>query len=197
MSYHDPSWSLTDDALTLILHAENDIAESTRLGHSRPWTRLGQLGGPQADELWRLETAILRMVSTVEAYTDAASKYYFNVLSLPLPEMPPSWPGRKKYYKKEHSIDLEACTAWGQVSAGINLRNCLAHGLGNLTEKLIKEESLGKQMAVIDVTVSGNRMHTAVGTVPQLASGCRRFILDLESRLVRKLQNQSTGDTKS
>jgi hypothetical protein len=183
----DPSWTLTDDALVLILHAENDTPENVPTGQALTGMRLGQLGGTRTDELWRRETAVLRLISTVEAYTDAASKLFFTKKSLSRPKLPFSWPGRIKYYKEEHAIDLKACDGWGEVEAGIDLRNCLAHGLGNLTEVLLSEKFLGKRMDLIDVSVGGNRMHSTVETVPKLASGCRCLVLDIERELVGRL----------
>ena len=59
--------------------------------------RLGQLGGTRTDELWRRETAVLRLISTVEAYTDAASKFFFTKKSLTSPKLPFTWPGRLKF----------------------------------------------------------------------------------------------------
>lgn len=188
MSDLNPSWSLTDDALTLILHAANDIVENVSTDRSHAaGLRVGQLGGTKTDELWRRETAVLRLVSTVEAYTDAASKLFFTKKSLPSPKSPFTWPERLKRYKNEHAIDLKACDGWGEVEAGINLRNCLLHGLGNLTEVLLAEEFLGKRMKSIDVSVGGNRMRSTVDTVPKLASGCRRLVLDIEKELVTHL----------
>jgi hypothetical protein len=183
----DPSWSLTDDALVLILHAENDISEKVSTDRSLTGMRPGQLGGTMADELWLRETAVLRLISTVEAYTNAASALFFTKKSLTSPEPPLTWPQRIKHYKKKHTIDLEARDGWHQVQAGIDLRNCLAHGLGNLTELLLCKEELGVGMEHIDVSVSGNRMHPTMTTVPKLAAGCRSFVLAIEQKLVALL----------
>lgn len=187
MTNLDPSWSLTDDALVLILHAENDIVENVPTGRAHAGMRLGKLGGTKTDELWRRETAVLRLISTVEAYADAASQSFFTKKSLISPRSPRAWSERLKHYKNEHTIDLKACDGWEQVEAGIDLRNCLAHGLGNLTVVLLSEKSLGKRMQLIDVSVGGNRMHSTVETVPKLASGCRRLVLDIEKELIARL----------
>jgi hypothetical protein len=187
MTGSDPSWSLTDDALVLILHAENDITENEPTGRPLTGMRLGQLGGTTTDELLRRETAVLRLISTVEAYTDTASRFFWTKKSLTPPKLPFTWPQRLKYYNKEHTIDLAACDGWAQVEAGIDLRNCLAHGLGNLTEVLLAKKFLGKRMEFIDVSIGGNRMHSTVETVPKLASGCRRLVLDIEKELVTQL----------
>lgn len=183
----DPSWSLTDDALVLILHAENDISEKVSTDRYLTKMRLGQLGGTMADEFWLRETAVLRLISTVEAYTNAASELFFTKQASPLPQPPFTWPQRIKHYRNKHSIDLKALDGWDQVEAGIDLRNCLAHGLGNLTDLLLSEEALGVRMRHIDVSVSGNRMHPTMTTVPKLAAGCRSFVLDIEQGLIAQL----------
>lgn len=187
MTDFDPSWSLTDDALVLILHAENDIAEKVPTHLFSIGMRPGKLGGTVTDESWLRETATLRLISTVEAYTNAASEFFFTKKMLPLPKSPFTWPQRVKHYKDEHSIDLEVRNGWEQVQAGIDLRNCLVHGLGNLTELLLSDVALGNRMKHIDVGVGGNRMHPTITTVPKLAAGCRSFVLDIERQLIAML----------
>lgn len=188
MTNVDPSWSLTDDALTLILHAENDIVENNLVDQLVADARPGQLGGTVASKSWQRETAILRLVSTVEAYTNSASELFHAKKSLPLPKLPLKWrPDRIKYYKKVHGIELELRDGWESVDAGIDLRNCLAHGLGNLTPLLLSDPMLTVRAKNIDVTVSGNRMYYTATTVPKLARGCRSFVLDIERQLVASL----------
>lgn len=187
MTGQDPTWSLTDDALVLILHAEHDITAQA-IGRRRPvGMRLGHLGGAAVDVQWQIETAVLRLVSTVEAYVNAVSEHFLTMKSQPMPKPPFTWPQRVDYYTTVHAIDLKACAGWDFVGAGISLRNCVAHGLGNLTDLLLHDKDLGKKVGAIDVLVSGNRMHCTPTTVPQLASGCRALVLDVERRLVAQL----------
>ncbi|MFJ8963650.1 hypothetical protein ACIRG5_30100 [Lentzea sp. NPDC102401] len=140
-----------------------------------------------ASALVRRETAVLRLISTVEAYTNTASEFFFTSHGLPVPKPPFTWPTRIRHYANEHSIDLTAFASWNQVKAGIDLRNCLAHGLGNLTDLLMADQALGSQMKHIDVNIGGNRMHTTMATIPKLATGCRHFVLYLEEKLVAQL----------
>lgn len=187
MADPDPAWSLTDAALVLILHAENDITEKVPTERRLTGRRPAKLGGTITDQALRRETAVLRLISTVEAYANDASELYFTKKSLPSPSAPFSWPKRVDHYNKQHAIDLKACDGWEQVDAGIALRNCLAHGLGNLTQLLLAKQGLGNRMKHIDVSVGGGRMHTTMTTVPKLASGCRRFVLEVEAKLVALL----------
>lgn len=149
--------------------------------------RVGQLGGATAADEWRRETAVLRLIAAVEAYTNSASAFLFAQQVLPAPKEPFTWPQRKVYFKKNHTIELIMLSGWDEVEAGIDLRNCLAHGLGNLTELLVTEKELGTRMRRISVNVGGNRLHTTVETVPILADACQEYVLALERELVKHL----------
>jgi hypothetical protein len=188
MTSVDPRWSITDDALSLILHAQSGLSEAESASNQDAvLMRVGKLGGEMASTLVRRETAVLRLISTVEAYANAASEFFLLSRGLPVPKMPFTWPIRVKHYANVHSIDFEACASWKHVAAGIDLRNCLAHGLGNLTDTLMTDQELGSQMKHIDVSIGGNRMHTTRATVPKLSKGCRHFVLWLEERLVLQI----------
>ncbi|GAA5152509.1 hypothetical protein GCM10023340_32960 [Nocardioides marinquilinus] len=186
MTSDDPAWSLTDDALVLILHA-GDVHDSLRAPDTFSTLRPGQLGGATERQAWPRETAVLRLIATVEAFANAASELSFRLKGLPVPKEPFTWPARKKHYTLYHGFSLESCDGWRPVEAGIDLRNCLAHGLGNLTDLLLKDESLGARMKELDVVVSGNRMHFARSTVPTLVIACRKFVRSLEQQLVAQL----------
>lgn len=189
MNRPTPSWNLTDNALALILHAEHGMSRKI-LESNTPHIsglRRGYLADTAINDLWQQEAAVLRIISTVEAYTDAASEEFFAKRGSLAPKTPMTWKARAKHYTNHHQIDLHACDGWPEVDAGVALRNCLAHGLGNLTQLLMSEGSLGMKMLLIDVTVGGNRMHTTDATVPKLASACRRFVMDVERKLVALL----------
>lgn len=187
MTGQEVSWSLTDDALVLILHAEHSMVGKSVSQPIAPRMRVGQLGGALADEEWLRETAVLRLISTVETYVNAATAQAHTLKSLPKQKPPFNWGARLKLYDQAHSIDLSNLNGWQRVHAGIALRNCLAHGLGNLTELLRGEERLGDRMKPIEVTVAGNRMHMTVNTVSILAQGCRDFISQLDTKLAASL----------
>lgn len=181
MTNVDPAWSLTDDALALILHAENDISRKGS-GAGLPSVRMrdGRIGGPVTEELWLREIAVLRLVTTIEGYANSACGHF----KIGGTAAPFSWPPRKKHYRDEHSIDLELLDGWQLVDAGIDLRNCVAHGLGNITEKQLGDLKLGVKARSIDVSIAGGRLHSTGATVPLLANACRRFVLDLERAIL-------------
>lgn len=187
----EPAWALTDEALVLVLHAESDMTRATATSGSelfRGPPRRDMLTAARLDVLWLRESAVLRLVSTVEAYTDAASRRCTDLKGLQPPAKPPfSWDQRIKHYSSTHAIDLTTCAGWREVQAGVNLRNCLAHGLGALTPYLLADPDIGQQMLSIHVDVHSGRMHSRTTTVPLLGAACREYVLDLESQLLGTL----------
>lgn len=140
-----------------------------------------------SESLWRKDAAILRLVSAVEAFTNAASDYWFEQVRMPPPSAPFTWPARVKHYRREHNIDLSALPAWKQVEAGVDLRNCLAHGLGQLTPQLARDERIVARMKSIDVVVAGSMMRLGPETVSKLTTACVAFVRAVEAELVSSL----------
>lgn len=182
----EPAWTLTDEALALILHAESDIARQVAgLEPSTATFGRGRLTAARGDVQRSRESAVLRLISTIEAYTDAASNHWLLMKGMHLPAKPPlSWPQRIKHFADKHKLDLTNCAGWNAVDAGINLRNCLAHGLGVLTPYLLADPDVAQRMRAIHVDVHGGRMHPRPTTVPLLAGAARNYVVDLESNLI-------------
>ena len=200
MSWNEPVWALTDEALALTVHAEHDILREQEAHPNTNADRAGGLAGSGAaggstrlrasmrGVQWTRETAVVRLVSAVESYTDEVSNLWLTKKSLPMPaKAPATWKDRCKEYVATQSIDLTACSAWDKVQAGVELRNSVAHGLGALTRVQQSDEDITAMMAQIDVDVHSGRMHPRPTTVPVLARACRDYILDLETRLVATL----------
>lgn len=196
-----PRFALTDDALRLLLHAERSIAVTKIYPSARSTNSLTsisnrrRLHGSTVDVEWRRETAILRLVSTVEAFIDAASTSQMsrrvepNGLTIEklledfAKDSSMSWNKRCQTYSRYHGFGLEQCDGWKELNAGIDVRNCLAHGLGGLTPHLRRKKNLHQVVQVLDVSVGGNRMHLTPKTVPLLGDVCRRFVTSVDSKL--------------
>lgn len=192
-----PQYALTDDALRIILHAEHTIGTPflPRPAWGARSPRGGGLSASTRDIDWRRETAVLRLVSVVEAYVDAASTLRMSGLvtttSPTVGQMledfakdtSMTWSRRSDAYKRYHGFKLEACDRWKQLEAAIDLRNCLAHGLGTLTPHLRRKHRLSEALQPLEVTVTGNRMRVGTRTVPILAQVCREFVTSLDSKL--------------
>lgn len=186
----EPAWAITDNALAVVLHAESDIAA---LASARNPGSATELRYPQRARAfvsfertgWARESAVMRMITAVESYTDAASDVCLRHRNLPTRTKTLwSWDERQKYFKATHGIAIDSLATWEEVNAGIDLRNSLAHGFGQLTDRLLNEPNLFGQQKKIHVDVHGGRLHMRSTTVPVLAESCRRFVRDLENELV-------------
>jgi hypothetical protein len=187
-------FELTDSALRLIIHAEHDIA-ATNLATSAERITASSFGVPNSPEHWRRELALLRIVSTIEAYVDAVSNIRMRRLTSDANKLTSrlvddfevssgkTWSDRHETYVNYHGFSLKSCNGWNGVSAGIEVRNCLVHGLGNLTAQQRGKANLGQLVRAIDVTVGGNRMHLTARTIPKFARGCTLFVRSVDATI--------------
>lgn len=147
-----PLTSLGDAAILLTRSALLDYeATSPRLlgcGRiSRSSTALGTLDLGNA----RAQACMFRIVTIVEAYTDAALELMFRscvpasslaalrLLDAHLLDATLTWSARKKSFLDHHALSLgDAKTGfpqWSRLDGMIEVRNAVAHGLGSLTRQ--------------------------------------------------------------
>lgn len=190
-----PKLALTDAAARLIRHATTDIPEQG--AQTRPPGRIlrNALGASTDPGQWLMEAALLRLISIIEAYVDAVSMFRMGlvvdssqVLVARMLEdfekgSSGTWQQRHDSYESYHKFSLKSRSGWGAVSAGIEVRNCLAHGLGNLTAQQRGKTNLPAAVSQIGVTVGSNRMHLSATTIHTLGSGCDEFIRDIDSAI--------------
>lgn len=189
------SFAISDSAISLIAHAQSEIAT-----HPHPTVRVGRIttngfGASTTPEQWLRETAILRIVSVIEAFVDALSMHRMGklvdsgdvVVARMLREFElsstTSWQNRHDSYKTYHGVSLKSLSGWQAVIAGIEVRNCIAHGLGNLTAQQRSKSGLATTVKPLDVIVGGNRMHANDRTVPTLARESRRFVSAVDAAM--------------
>jgi hypothetical protein len=189
------NFAISDSAFRLIVHAQSDIVV-----HPHPATRVGRIttkgfGASTAPEQWLRETAILRLVSVIEAFVDALSMHRMGklvdsgdaVVARMLREFELSssisWQNRHDTYRAYHGISLPSQSGWQAVKAGIEVRNCIAHGLGNLTAQQRSKSNLASVLKPLDVTVGGNRMHITEHTIPTLGMRCRGFVTEVDAAM--------------
>jgi hypothetical protein len=193
MMYTTPKLSVSENALHLILHAKTEIiphnVKSTG-GHGRivtsPFERRTQ------PEHWLPEVTLLRLVAIIEAYIDVVSMYRMShlvdtsdaVTRMLLSDFEVSststWDDRHKAFERYHEFSIKAYPCWLSVSAGIEVRNCMAHGLGKLTARQKIKTGIARQVSVIDVTVAGNQMHLSQSTVPKLSDACSALVRSVD-----------------
>jgi len=144
---------------------------------------------------WLPEVALLRMVSIVEAYVDVISMHRMDALVSGTDRISrmllsdfeisstASWDERHSAFERYHGFGLRSEPHWQQVAAGIEVRNCLAHGLGNLTARQRAKTGIAQKIAVIDVTVASNQMQLSKSTIPKLGEASMAFVRFLDSKV--------------
>ena len=94
-----------------------------------------------------------------------------------------NWNERHATFERYHGFALKSEADWQRVAAGIEVRNSLAHGMGQLTAKQRSKASIAKQVSIIDVTVASNRMQLASSTLPKLGEAATSFVRSLDSKI--------------
>lgn len=190
-----PRFALTEVALRLLRHAETQLAASSDV--KRPRSRIfADMGGVTTDlNLWRQEASFFRIVSVTESYLDTLSVYRFNncidVASRMLVRLVEdvqisssgTWTSRENAYKFHHEVRLSKFSRWKDIQAAIQVRNCLAHGLGALTSRQRRNSSLPMQVANLDVVIGGGRMHLGQQAVSNVSAVCQDFLYYIDSKM--------------
>jgi hypothetical protein len=193
MAYATPRLSVSENALQLILHAKTEIiphnVKSTG-GQGRIVT--SPFGRRTQPEHWLPEVTLLRLVAIVEAYIDVVSMHRMShlldmsdaitwmLLSDFEMSSTSTWDDRHNAFKRYHEINIKAYPSWPSVSAGIEVRNCMAHGLGKLTARQRIKTEIARHVSVIDVTVASNQMHLSQSTVPKLSDACSALVRSVD-----------------
>lgn len=191
----NPRFALTESALRLIRHAEIKLAGRPPRYSQRPRIIQGPFNVTTNPQQWRQEATFLRLISITESYVDAISVSLLSqsvdmslaVLSRMVEDIELSssgnWPARQSAFQLHHQLKLSSCARWGDLQAAIQVRNCLAHGLGRLTAKQRKNIGLANQLAVLDVAIGAGRMYFGTLTVSTTAAVCTAFVSDIDAKL--------------
>lgn len=187
-----PKFAMTESALKAsisILKAHNSSRTNRNVA--------GRIRGVQGESAFQLdeEYAVLRLVSIVEAFLDAlsyaiVSKHFAKSLPIPLELLAEweinstsSWTKRTEAYKNLHGVSLKNMACHAEVQAAIQVRNCIAHGLGRLTARQRSSSTLARDLATIDVHVGGGRIRISSSTVETLAKVVACFIRDVDAAM--------------
>lgn len=140
-------FSFTEEALRLLwtTHADfSQLASLPRRGRINVGSSLNF--GPYDFQHVRAQSEYLRLVSIVEAFVDTCCNHLFelrtkgldslfqNLAAAALDQASRDWESRKAAFKVYHGIALGACSKFSDVSAAVQVRNAIAHGLGSLTK---------------------------------------------------------------
>jgi hypothetical protein len=180
-----PRHALTEQALLLLLHAQRTLAEPLGRQPLRSPARGGRI---QSATRVVEEAALLRLVSITESFLDALSLQAISgAVDARVPivgklveefEMSAtsSWPKREEAFKNYHGVLLTACAGYKDVQAAIQVRNCIAHGLGRLTPRQRRNRGLPSQVSSLNVAVGSGRMHLGDSTISITGQACGSFI---------------------
>ena len=193
MVYTTPKLSVSENALHLILHAKTEILPNNVKSTGGTVVLLtSPFGRGTQPEHWLPEVTLLRLVAIVEAYMryhlDTSMSYLVDtsdaVTRTPLSDFEvastSNWDERHKAFQKYHQFSIKAYPSWQSVWAGIEVRNCMAHGLGKLTARQKMKTGIARQVSIIDVTVASNQMHLAQSTVPKLSDACSALVRSVD-----------------
>lgn len=141
------------DAAVFLTHSalyEHQSAMPVLLGSGRVFRTTTALGTYDVRNA-RAQAYFFRIVSILEAFTDAALEHMFRnilptsseaairLLESHLLDATQRWETRKKSFAEHHSLPLSDAAVgfprWSQLDGMIEVRNSVAHGLGSLTRQ--------------------------------------------------------------
>jgi hypothetical protein len=142
-----------------------------------------------------LESTYLRFVSIAEAFTDVMIELLFG-RAVPAPSALVSalidekldragrWDDRRELLLL-HDIRLSDFVQWQQLDAGIEVRNTIAHGLGALTRRQVRDAKLPAKLQSIHVRLESRRVILSEGNISELRNVCVDYVrwLDQKSAL--------------
>lgn len=192
------NFEATESAMHSIQHAK--FASRDLWMHHTPVRRQGRIfSGPSetpgSSNMLVEHTLIVRMASTVEALVDKVSmKRMASLVETSSPasaqlladfELSSSgtWQQRFDCFSSYHGIALKSLPGWQVVDAGIQARNCIAHGLGSLTAQQRGKANLAQQLRIVGIYVGSNAIHLTEPTLRILGDGCLEFVRSLDQAL--------------
>lgn len=190
-----PPWLITEEATALLRRTHADfgtmppVARRGRAG-VLPTTKLASYDPGQV----RMQSEYLRLVSIVEAYLDLVSEELFARKTLDLDpaitvmsdaileRATRNWDERKTCFTRHHGFKLQECSKWSLIDSAIEVRNAIAHGLGNLTRQQIAGNKIRK-MQQSKIRVHGSRIIVTAASITNLLNASLDFIGSVDSKL--------------
>jgi hypothetical protein len=151
------------------------------------------LGAYDAEAASR-QGCFLRLISVVEAYVDLACDALFrekaptaNDLVRRLVEgaelrASTTWQERRDAFERYHNIRLGTLARWSELDAGIEVRNAIAHGLGQLTPRQ-RRSAAARKIHQIGVSSNDGRLLITEASLKQCRDVCVAFILSLDNAM--------------
>lgn len=136
----------------------------------------------------------LRLISVVEAYVDIACAALFRERTPTTHDLvrrlvegaelraSSTWHERKEAFDTYHGIRLGNLARWSELDAGIEVRNAIAHGLGQLTQKQ-RSGAAVRKIPQIGVGLSDGRVLITDASLQQCRDVCIAFIRSLDKAM--------------
>lgn len=150
--------------------------------------------GAYSAEAANKQGCFLRLISVVEAYVDIACAALFQETA-PIGQdlvrrlvenaelrASTTWQERKDAFDKYHNIRLGTLARWSELDAGIEVRNAIAHGLGQLTPKQ-RNGAAPQKILQIGVGLSDGRVLITDASLQQCRDACLAFIRSLDEAM--------------
>ncbi len=168
-----------------------DGAASSRLPHGRLGNRR------QSTTTWRAQSVVMTIVSIAEEF--AMSRLYLAAAAVLPQDNPPvawlwdthfegirDWRGRKRTWRGARSVDIDRdFSDWAVLDAFVQVRNVVAHNLGRLSRKQLRNldarAELEKHLTVVGITVADNRLVLDRTHVERCAEVSKQFVLWLDA----------------
>lgn len=136
----------------------------------------------------------LRLISVVEAYVDTVSGALFRENTPTTHELvrrlvenaelraSTTWQERIAAFQAYHLIRLGGLARWSELDAGIEVRNAIAHGLGQLTPRQRNGVTSGK-LSQIGVSLRDGYVVITIESLRRCCEVCVEFIASLDNAL--------------
>jgi hypothetical protein len=96
-----------------------------------------------------------------------------------------SWPQLQTHYKQWLDVRFTTFPAWTRIRAVNNVRNAIAHGLGEITRRMARDgvANLRRDFRPIGVEIIGTSLRVSDQAVKTAVVVCRDFVLWLDIEL--------------
>jgi hypothetical protein len=190
-------FAVTEEALKLLHLTYADFAKlplPTTRGRVR--AAPNAVLGPYDFEQVRAQSAYLRIVSIVEAFTDSTCADLFavktrgleNFVALlaeaALDKATATWEERKNAMLRYHNVSLGTCTRFSDVMAAVAARNAIAHGLGGLTRRQRSRKDRDKIMSV-GIALRDRHLNIDTAALDRCVQFCSAFVHDVDTKIPR------------
>lgn len=157
---------------------------------SQPSVRLHHLLPADARQVQRQST-LLRLISITESFAGDLLTREMEVIVARADSSPvdviwddaavkatSSWREQREAYKKWFGVTQ---VDWSVIDKLAHARNAVAHGLGNLTRRQLRDlASVRSALQSVNITLNGTRIVLTDDTLSNAAQSCRKLIYDLD-----------------